>query len=418
MRRACFLSVVLLMVVPAVAWAQGNPLGPEFRVNTYTPGNEFGASIASDAQGNFVVVWQSSNQDGSLTGVFGQRYSVSGTPLGPEFRVNTYTTSNQFGPAVASDGAGNFVVVWTSQGQDGSAFGVFGQRYDSAGASQGPEFRVNTTTNGSQFIPAVSAAPAGGFVAAWMSPDGSQYGIFAQRYAGTGAAIGPEFRVNTFTSAYQAAPAVGTDSAGSFVVVWASNGEDGSYYGIFGQRFAGSGAPSGAEFRVNTYTTGDQDTPDVGVDAAGNFVVVWQSLGQDGYGHGVFGQRYSASGAAVGPEFRVNSFTTSEQSRPSVARDSAGNFVVAWSSFGQYGSASALDIFGQRYAATGTVLGGEFRVNSYLFGAQSDPFVAADDTGDFVVAWTSAGQDGANYGVFGQRFSRILPVELMRFGIE
>ena len=418
MRRILLLLFFVSVFVPRAAWPQGNPVGPEFRVNTYTPGNEFGASVAADAAGNFVVVWQSSNQDGSLTGVFGQRYSSSGAPLGAEFRVNSYTPGNQFGPAVAADAAGNFTVVWTSQGQDGSAFGIFGQRYASSGAPSGAEFRVNTYTTGSQFIPAVAAADAGAFIVAWMSPDGSDYGIVAQRYASTGAPIGPEFRVNTFTTAYQAAPAIGTDSAGNFVVIWASNGEDGSYYGIFGQRLAASGAPAGAEFRVNTYTTGHQDAADVSADAAGNFVVVWQSIGQDGYGHGVFGQRYSASGAAVGTEFRVNSFTTSEQSRPSVALDSSGNFVVAWSSFGQYGSANALDIFGQRYAVAGTVLGGEFRVNSYLVGAQSDPFVAAGDAGDFVVVWTSAGQDGSNYGVFGQRYNLIVPVELMQFGVE
>ena len=50
-------------------------------------------SVASDAAGNFVVVWDSADQDGSDVGVFGQRYASSGAPLGPEFRVNTYTTS-------------------------------------------------------------------------------------------------------------------------------------------------------------------------------------------------------------------------------------------------------------------------------------------------------------------------------------
>ena len=80
--------------------------------------------MASDAAGNFVVVWQSS--DGFYNGVFGQRYASTGTPLGPEFRVNTYTTRSQGNPAVASDSSGNFVVVWGSSYQDGSLVGVFG----------------------------------------------------------------------------------------------------------------------------------------------------------------------------------------------------------------------------------------------------------------------------------------------------
>src|SRR5438034_1329904 len=194
MRRARFLSLVVLMLVPAAGWPQGNPVGPEFRVNTYIPGNEFGSSIAADALGNFVVVWQSSNQDGSLTGVFGQRYASSGAPLGPEFRVNTYTTSNQFGPAVASDASGNFVVVWTSQYQDGSAFGIFGQRYASSGAPVGAEFRVNTYTTGDQSSPDVASDGAGDFVVVWQSAsqDGSGQGVFGQRFAASGAPVGAE----------------------------------------------------------------------------------------------------------------------------------------------------------------------------------------------------------------------------------
>ena len=108
--------------------------------------------MASDSSGNFVVVWESYYQDGSGFGVFGQRYASTGAPLGPEFRVNTHTTISQRYPAVASDSSGNFVVVWDSSSQDGSSYGVFGQRYASTGAPLGPEFRVNTYTTGSQTI--------------------------------------------------------------------------------------------------------------------------------------------------------------------------------------------------------------------------------------------------------------------------
>ena len=38
------------------------------------------------------------------------------------------------------------MVVWASQGQDGSGWGVYGQRYDVSGVALGGEFRVNTTT--------------------------------------------------------------------------------------------------------------------------------------------------------------------------------------------------------------------------------------------------------------------------------
>jgi hypothetical protein len=84
-----------------------------------------------DGSGNFVVVWESLGQDDfGFFGTFGQRYSSVGSPSGPEFRVNSYTTSDQGGPSAAMDSSGKFVVVWQGTGsQDGNGSGVFGQRF-------------------------------------------------------------------------------------------------------------------------------------------------------------------------------------------------------------------------------------------------------------------------------------------------
>jgi hypothetical protein len=319
--------------------------------------------VASDTTGNFIVVWNSYEQDGSNYGVFGQRYDNSGAPLDPEFRVNTFTTSNQRLPSVASDSSGNFVVVWASYGQDGSSYGIFGQRYASSGAP-----------------------------------------------------LGSEFRVNTYASEYQNFPSVASDTTGNFIVAWTSDFQDGWGFGVFGQRYASSGVPLGPEFRVNTYTTDNQDAASVASDAAGNFVVVWTSDGQDGSSYGIFGQRYASSGTPLGSEFRVNTYTTVYQSLPSVESDSSGNFVVAWTSLAQDGS--SYGIFGQRYASSGAPLGAEFGVNTYTTDVQSRASVASDSSGNFVVVWESFNQDGSNWGVFGQRYSQIVPVELIHFQLE
>jgi len=136
------LLLVVAAFIPRAAAAQGDPLGPQFRVNAYTTDSQSVPAVASDAAGNFVVVWQSLYQDGSSYGVFGQRYDNTGAPLGPEFRVNTFTTNFQGAPAVASDAAGNFVVVWNSLNQDGSSYGVFGQRYSQIVPVELMHFRV------------------------------------------------------------------------------------------------------------------------------------------------------------------------------------------------------------------------------------------------------------------------------------
>ena len=416
MRRVLFVLVVLVSV-PNAAWSQGNPLGPEFRVNTYTTGAQGFASAAADGSGNFVVAW-TSRQDASSYGTFGQRYSASGSTLGPEFRVNTFMTDFQGYPSVAADASGNFVVAWISNLQDGSGTGVFGQRYLSSGAPVGPEVRINTYTTSEQRDPSVAADSSGNFVVTWQSSgQAAVWDVFGQRYSSTGAPLGPEFRVNTFTTGSQYRPAVASDSlTGNFVVVWRSY--QAASWGIFGQRYSSSGTPLGAEFRVNTTAVSpylNPPVPSIATDPSGNFVVVWDSL-QDGSMLAISGQRFASSGAPLGSEFRVNTYTTGHQNLASVAADSSGNFVVTWESYGQDGA--HWGVFGQRYASTGAPLGPEFRVNTYTTSYQTDPFVAADSLGNFVVVWNSNLQDGSNLGVFGQRYSQIVPVELMHFRVE
>ena len=208
MRRARLLPVVVLTLLPASALPQGDPIGPEFRVNTFTTSSQWFPAVSFDALGNFVVVWESVSQDYAATsGVYGQRYASSGLPIGPEFRVNTQLTGSQSSPAGAAS-ASVASCGWTGNVQDGSADGVFGQRFASSGAPLGPEFRVNTYTTGPQTLPAVCVADAGTFVVTWNSrfQDGSYWGVYAQRYASTGAPLGAEFRVNTFTTLYQSSP--------------------------------------------------------------------------------------------------------------------------------------------------------------------------------------------------------------------
>ena len=72
--------------------------------------------------------------------------------LGSDFQLNTRTLGYQAFPAVASDADGDFVIAWHSD-QDGSYFGVFAQRFSSAGLAVGGELAVNVRTLGSQRIP-------------------------------------------------------------------------------------------------------------------------------------------------------------------------------------------------------------------------------------------------------------------------
>jgi hypothetical protein len=386
MRRAILL-VFLSAAAPLAVSAQAPPLSAEFQVNTYTTGNQYLSSVAMDGAGNFVVAWDT--YDGGNYGVAARAFDFTGAPLTDEFAVNSYTTGNQYDSWVAADRNGDFVVVWTSYGQlNPTDAEVYARRFV-GGAPTGPEFLVNTYTTGEQYTigPAVAMAPSGEFVVVWVSyaQDGDGNGIFAQRFDAAGNKVGTELQVNTYTTGHQTLPAVAMNAGREFVVAWESYGQDGDNYAVLARRYDATGAPVTGEIAVNTYTTGFQGQPVVAMDRTGNFLVVWDSVGQDGAFGGIFGRRFDPTGTPLTGEFQVNTYTTDVQDYPAVAMDPTGNFVCAWRSYGQDGS--SFGAFAQAFDSSAARVGAEFQVNQSTTGPQEFPSIAMGHHDSFVVTW-------------------------------
>jgi hypothetical protein len=378
------------------------PFGSEFQVNTFTTGDQTSKYAAMDAQGDFVIVWTSyGGQDGSGLGIFAQRYNAGGVRQGGEFQVNTFTSGNQNNPRVAMDAAGDFVISWESANQDGSGYGVFAQRYNAAGVAEGGEFQVNTFTTNNQSRSSVAMDSTGDFVIAWQS---TTYGVMAQRYNAAGQQQGGEFKVDTGSGIIDTGdggiPATAMDSAGDFVITWSVPGS-----GVVARRYNAAGQAQGAQFLVDSVTAGSQ-WPSVAMDPAGDFVVAWHVNGADGSGYGVLAQRYNAAGIPQDSIFQVNTYTTGPQGWPHVAMDAAGDFVINWDSI-QDGS--SYGIYAQRYNAAGVRQGSEFQVNTYTTNLQSGGKPAMDAAGDFVIAWGSSGEDGSGKGIFAQQYVNLGP---------
>jgi hypothetical protein len=155
---------------------------------------------------------------------------------------------------------------------------------------------------------------------------------------------------------------------------------------------------------VNTWTTNSQGNPSISWLSNGGFVVVWESLGQDGSADGVYGQRFDPNGNKVGSEFRVNTWTTGDQYAGPVTSLRNGGFVVAWSGAGQDDSSG---VYGQRFDSNGNKVGSEFQVNTWMIGGGGGgASITSLSNGGFVVVWHSYGQDGSGYGVYGRIFSQ------------
>ena len=422
----------LFLGIPAAVFGQTNYYatnGTEYAIVGSLPGDQVWPDVAAGINGGFIV-WQDNATDGSGLGVSAsrldstlstvstwsdQRVNVTGTNdqenarvallknggavfvwqggvegfqhiyarfLSPaniwltttDVVVSVPTNNYQINPAVAVLNNSNVVVVWASydQASSSSMQDVYGQIFSPVGVKVGTNFLINQFTNYNQRTPAVAALTNGGFVVAWVSEqervlapnlgNNSTYttiagairpsvDIYARLYKSNGVATASEFLVNTGSNPC-ANPAVAAGSDGGFTIVWGAKDliVQNNSWDIFARSFSGAGI-GGAVGYVNTTLYGDQYAPRISAIGA-DYLAVWTSLGQDGSREGVYGQFIHAGGTLVGGEFRVNTTTAGPQMQPAIASDGTNQFVVVWTAYA--GLPNNFDLFAQRYMNVNT----------------------------------------------------------------
>jgi len=310
---------------------------------------------------------------------------------GSDTQINTSASINQTVPSVAMDANGDYVVAWSKQESPQSSYlyEVEARVYNSAGQPQTGEITVGQTSAVAR--PSVAMDANGDFVVAWQVYNAGGYGISAQRYNLAGTPQGGPLTVTPGGSHSAAGnlPKVAMDSAGDFVIAY--QGYDSYSHGVFAQRYSAAGVAQGSSFRVNTPQQDNQGAPSIAMDSAGDFVIAWLDGGTT-QAAGVYAQRYNSSGMAQGSNTAIS--TVSGASNPSVAIEPTGQYVIAWQ-FTQTASGTGdgyqgIDV--QRFAANGSALTGVVQLNTPENYNQGNPAVAIDSEGDFVVAWESFGQ--------------------------
>lgn len=408
------LAVAIAMLGSAAASVDSHAriVGSQIQVNTTTADDQRLSDVAMDAAGNFVVVFQN-HLPVTNANVSAQRYAADGTPVGTEFQVNSTAFSGNTVPAVAMDDDGDFVVAWIDFGDDGSGYGVFGQRYDAAGQPQGINFPVNTTTANSQSRADVAMDADGDFVVVW---EDNQFGnssraIRGQRYSAAGAALGTEMLISTDPTKDQTWPQVAMDAAGNFAVAWGS-GDVGADQDVVFRLFAADGTPLTSVTQVNDTTRMDNAsgvTNNLGIarDANGSFAIAWRADNATGPGVvgaavGILARRYGPDGAPRGVAFEVDTTDAALLGSPDIAMSDRGDFLVAY----EASDGNGRGIKAQRFFRNGDYRGAPFIVNPSRRQQQIHPAVAMDSDGDAVVSWEDSNDlDGDQDGVFAIRVS-------------
>ncbi len=344
--------------------------------------DQYVPSISMDAVGNFVIVWydfRDANWD-----IYFQRYNDAGTALGVNTKVNDDTQdASQEHPSITMDATGNFVIAWGDTRNDN--YDIYFQRYTSTGGALGVNTKVNDDAGtAKQWDPSISMDAAGNFVLVWIDERNNNWDIYYQRYTSTGGALGVNTKVNDDTGdADQTSPVILIDVAGNFVIVWQDFRN--ATWDIYYQRYTSTGGALGVNTKVNDDAGNEfQMYPSISMDAAGNFVIVWQDYrNSDG---DIYYQRYTSAGAALGANIKVNDDAGSmHQKLPSISMDGVGNFVIVWQDYryGQYNP----DIIGQRYYSNGNPNGGNYRiVADGPNNGEISPVVCADNS-SIIFSW-------------------------------
>lgn len=380
------LSCTAVAAVDSIAVTSGDG---EFLVNSVASSG-IDADVGADANGAFVVAWQSTpDTPAAFTQIAARRYAASGAPLADEFRVDTLG-GGSFAPAIAVAAPGAFAVAWWQF--DG--FEIRGRRHTAAGATVGAEFvATNPPFVGLTQIgnPAIAPIFLDQMVAVWEgTSDLLRYDIAGRRIDNAGSPIGNGFLANAVLTADHTRAAVAADAAGNYIVAWNVGST------VQGRKFTSAGV-FGPPFDIATTTLGPVA---LAADGPGNFVVVWSQ------GDMVMARRHASDTTALGLAFRVD--VTGAASFPDVASYSDGRFVVAWQK--SINGLVDVDVLARQFNAAGQPTSAELPVNTSTAGSQTRPALATGAGSEFVVVWTSQAPSSNETDVHGRVIGAIATI--------
>jgi hypothetical protein len=378
------------------------PLGPQTIANTTHPADQDQAVVAADAAGNFVVVWRADDQDGDGSAIVARRFAArSGSPLGGEILINVGTTGNQENPAVAMTDDGRFVVAWEGPDPQGNA-GIFGSLRAANGTPIVAEFPVTTTPAGDARKPAVAMRPDGDFLVAWDAELGTpnpSREIFG-RIFDLSSGPGNVFQINRLVVGDQEQPSVAADrESGEWFAVWQGVDLASSVPAIFFLKLLVDGPPPPQVIEALLSLSsppGVRRHASIAANTPGDAVAVWE--GPDASGTGVFSRAIS-NDVPIGSEVAVNLTVEGNQREPAVALDDDDQFVATWihETGLEAPVGSPIVVQGRKKGRTSALAVPPDPDGEFQISTAgddpADPWVVSERRGNFVVAWQAAGVD-------------------------
>ncbi|NUM55263.1 MAG: hypothetical protein HUU46_16580 [Candidatus Hydrogenedentes bacterium] len=371
-------------------------------------------SVASDGAGNLVTVWTSVNlQDNGIGNdgdIFAAYSSDGGANWSDPIAITTDDAADQ-GPAVATDGAGNWVVAWSSDNDLGGVIGIdydilFSRSTDNGQTWSAPTFlnSLAPTSNAGDFDITVVAGGPDLFIAAWSSNanvgTGTDNEIHYSRSKNGGGSWSDEAALNPDASSdatkYDQMPALASDGAGNWVALWLGDGQD-SIYDVLSARSTNDGK----SWKNQTTAGSGSGKPSITTDELGNWAAVWHLLdpakGLADDDNDIVVARSTDNGDSWSTPDFVNSEADSDAHndyKPSIATDANGRWIAVWASTNPLNGdpAADFDIHTARSTDNGATWTNTKQLHNNAatdLGSDTNPVIVNKGDDDWFVGWES-----------------------------
>ncbi|QJF16756.1 hypothetical protein HHA33_09525 [Phytobacter diazotrophicus] len=186
---------------------------------------------------------------------------------------------------------------------------------------------------------------------------------------------------------------------GSFLVTWAGN-NNGSY-GIYAQRLSAQGVAMGdpvqlASGATNTYSNAlDSVISVTAINDAGAYAVAWTGKNSASTDSSIYTQLFNADGSPISAAVKLDGAASAQDIAPQIATLTDGSYIVTWYINGG-------GVYVQRFDDAGVAVGNTVPLIAQGSSNNASPQVTVLDSGSYVVTWQ--GQTSGDYHIYVQQF--------------
>jgi len=344
-----------------VAWARSTDNGmtwsaPDFlSPSAPTPAANWNCRVATDKQGTWVVVWESTDDLGGTIGtdrdILFSRSTDNGIAWSPPGLLNSTGSSDgsdyDMRPTVTADSAGNWIVAWAMDSAlTGNEFDIAYARSTNGLAWSAAQL-LNTDSGSDEHSdgPVVIVTDDNGvWIAAFTGndyeADPGGYRMMVARSTTAGLIWSPPQVVSYIGSSYLPdfyTPSLATDRLGNWILVWSGDSDPEANFDQWTEVYYTKSNNDGMTWSYpQTLVTPESadpyggSNPSIATDGMQNWTVVWGSDDHDGL---AYVRSYNA-GASWSTPTQLDAaggvVPDGADGIPCLVADSAGHFTVLW----------------------------------------------------------------------------------------